>query len=339
MVESPTVSVIMPAFNCANVISRSIKSVLSQSLPSFELIIVDDGSSDNTGSIIESFSKQDHRIKYYREPNSGVSCARNYGISQSSGRFITFVDSDDELKPHALYDLVQSNESHASDLVLGSYEVLDSNSVCFPVYEYPFHDYKSITTNGYDCIESLLSINEFSISGACWRALFSGKLIQDNHICFPVGIHMSEDFYFMLDVFRHVDSVVLSKNIVYRYHKNSNSVTNNYIPTIRHDMEYVNRFIYKVCRGDSRLLSLYRDCVANTSFFLIKNELYRRKGSFFSIRSILSDPKYLNSIRLLDSGSSLSRKRTAILRLLAFSPFLGALLCCSVLRSKIISSI
>ena len=100
-ISNPGISVIIPTYNRAHLISRSAKSVLAQTYPDFELIIVDDGSGDNTEEIIEALA--DPRIRYLRhESNRGVSAARNTGIRAARGDYIAFQDSDDEWLPQKL---------------------------------------------------------------------------------------------------------------------------------------------------------------------------------------------------------------------------------------------
>lgn len=97
MSEKPTVSVIIPAYNRVHLVGRSIRSVLNQTYQDFELIVVDDGSTDNTEEVVKEFQKQDRRVKYIKhEKNKGASAARNTGIKNSLGYFLSFLDSDDQ---------------------------------------------------------------------------------------------------------------------------------------------------------------------------------------------------------------------------------------------------
>lgn len=118
---APLVSVIIPTFNRSEYITRAAKSVLDQSFKDLELLIVDDGSTDETGKIIESLG--DPRIRYFFQPNQGVSRARNLGINNSRGNFISFLDSDDEWLPRKLEQQLESLESHPEYRIVHTNEI------------------------------------------------------------------------------------------------------------------------------------------------------------------------------------------------------------------------
>ncbi len=116
------VSIIMPAYNMLHHISHSVHSVLNQTYPHWELIIVNDGSSDQTLSVIEAFSKQDARIKVLDQPNQGVSTARNNGLKRAKGTYITFLDGDDLFDPFYLEKTVDCIQKNDSDMVFCKYK-------------------------------------------------------------------------------------------------------------------------------------------------------------------------------------------------------------------------
>ena len=99
MRNNPPVSVLMPAYNTEKYIAEAIDSVLKQNLQVFELIIVDDGSTDGTAEVIKKYQDRDSRIKYFYQPNSGVAAARNRCIAEATGKYLTFLDSDDWWEP------------------------------------------------------------------------------------------------------------------------------------------------------------------------------------------------------------------------------------------------
>jgi glycosyltransferase involved in cell wall biosynthesis len=126
----PFFSVILPTFNRAHLISEAIESVLHQSFNDWELIIIDDGSQDNTFEIIRSFVLNDERLRYHFAHNRGLAMARNMGIQMSRGKYITFLDSDDEYLPEHLQLRVEYLKAHPEiELLHGGVEVIGPNMV------------------------------------------------------------------------------------------------------------------------------------------------------------------------------------------------------------------
>ncbi|MDL0145388.1 glycosyltransferase family 2 protein [Halobacterium salinarum] len=113
--ESPQVSVIIPTYNRAEVVSRAVDSVLGQSLQDFEIIVVDDGSSDETKRVIDDF--EDRRVEYIYQSNQGANTARNRGIKESTGEYISFLDSDDEFKREYLAKSVEAISSGSENCI------------------------------------------------------------------------------------------------------------------------------------------------------------------------------------------------------------------------------
>ncbi|MDQ1639510.1 MAG: hypothetical protein QOF62_2849 [Pyrinomonadaceae bacterium] len=117
---SPLVTVIVPAYNYGRFIPETLRSVQAQSYQFWECIVVDDGSTDETGNTVRSFSKEDPRIKYIRQDNQGLAAARNTGIRKASGEYFQFLDADDLLEPHKFERQVRFLEQHSHvDIVFG----------------------------------------------------------------------------------------------------------------------------------------------------------------------------------------------------------------------------
>jgi glycosyltransferase involved in cell wall biosynthesis len=139
MAKKPTVSVIIPTYNRAHLIGRAIKSVLNQTYQDFELIIIDDGSTDNTEDIIRQFQEKDKRIKYKKhDKNKGGSAARNTGIKNSKGKYIAFQDSDDEWLPNKLEKQMKIFKKESPNLGIvytGFYRIKDSEKEYIPSHE------------------------------------------------------------------------------------------------------------------------------------------------------------------------------------------------------------
>lgn len=124
--EENLVSIVMPAYNCAHYIGETIQSVLVQTYEDWELLIVDDRSTDNTKQVVDKFLLQDNRIRYIElEKNSGVAIARNRGIEEAKGNYIAFLDSDDLWKKDKLEKQVQFMQEHQYAFTFTSYDLID----------------------------------------------------------------------------------------------------------------------------------------------------------------------------------------------------------------------
>lgn len=127
--KGPLVSVVIPTFNRGYIISRAIESVLNQSYTNWELIIVDDGSTDDTKDIIKSYLK-DKRVKYFYQKNAGVSAARNLAIKKARGEYIAFLDSDDEFLSNKLGVQLRSMRLKKAELsICGEYQIFENSKV------------------------------------------------------------------------------------------------------------------------------------------------------------------------------------------------------------------
>lgn len=125
--KNPQVSVIMPAYNCEKFIEASVRSVMAQTVTDWELLILDDGSSDATWTIVEALAREDNRIRPVKNPqNMGVAKTRNHGIDLSKGAFIAFLDSDDIWHPDKLEKQLQRMEETGADFSYTSYAIVDA---------------------------------------------------------------------------------------------------------------------------------------------------------------------------------------------------------------------
>lgn len=125
---SALVSVIIPMYNCSLYIERCIVSLLAQTYDQIEILIVDDGSTDNSGEIVKTYARRSDRIKYYFQQNSGPGRARNKAIEESKGKYLLFVDADDYLDENYIQDMVQCAEANKAELVIAGYTFVYEDS-------------------------------------------------------------------------------------------------------------------------------------------------------------------------------------------------------------------
>lgn len=117
----PEVSVVVPIYNVAEYLPKCIESILAQTYPDYELILVNDGSKDNSPEIAEEYAKKDPRIKVIHKPNGGLSDARNEGMKYATGKYVSFIDSDDFIEPDMLEKCVNAMHADDADMVIFDY--------------------------------------------------------------------------------------------------------------------------------------------------------------------------------------------------------------------------
>lgn len=210
---TPLISIIIIVKNNEDLLPRAIESVLAQTQKDLELIIVNDGSTDGTGNIIDSFKKADPRVKpQHLETNLGRSSARNIGLDHSCGKYVTFLDADDYLPETAIADLSNAAEEHQSDIVFGKIKPFDSKTGKWIPHHYTDifmgqerHDFKL-----HDYPELL---NNHSIVGRCFRTQY----LNEHKIRFSTKRRNAEDvtFSFYSTFHAHRMSIIPKKTVYY----------------------------------------------------------------------------------------------------------------------------
>lgn len=201
------VSVIIPVYNSERYLSDCIDSVLSQSYTNIEIILVDDGSTDSSPQICNDFCKNYKNILVLHQKNSGVSAARNAGVSLSNGEYITFLDSDDMLTKNAISSLLCSALKSNADLTIGSMST---------------KEFLPIGTFTGEWLLSM-SLKDLSITYSACRILYKHSFISD--ILFEHGRTCSEDSFFVFQCALRRPIVTIIDDVVYFYRENLQSVT------------------------------------------------------------------------------------------------------------------
>lgn len=221
--SKPFLSVILPTYNRKYCVGRMINSVLKQNFTDFELIIVDDGSSDNTAEMIEE-KYNDCRIKLIKKENGGVSSARNAGISVAVGEWITFVDSDDYLLDGFFEDIYQTLQKVDCEvLVYGGYSVDSENQLkSIPLFWIKSKEEKEMTKSGKDFFRDFCLLH--GNSWACAK-VFKRSLIVSHSLSFDENIHYGEDMLFNLMSYWIATSVTINPKKYYVGDTNNISLT------------------------------------------------------------------------------------------------------------------
>lgn len=214
-------SVIIPAFNCEKSIEHTVNSIISSGLTDLEIVIVNDGSTDNTAHVCNSLCSQYSFIKYSEQENSGVSVARNKGISIATGEYIMFFDADDTAKENGFTECVDIIKSEKPDiLVFGMCFDYYKNSKIYRREELLPEQAGLLKKNQIKAeLEGLYNTN--SLSSAC-NKFFKRALISEHNISFNTNYFLMEDFLFSLECLKVCENIYCLPKALYHYKQSEN---------------------------------------------------------------------------------------------------------------------
>lgn len=294
------ISIIAPVYNVEKYIDRFIKSVLKQTYSNWELILIDDGSTDDSGKICDRYASNDERIIVYHQKNSGVSTARNTGLTNCTGDYISFVDTDDWLEMDMYQCLVNSIKTYNSDM-----------SVC-DVYR--VNENENIKKNA-KCLENYHSLIDqkdiyhtiFISSATLWNKLFLRNAVIDCR--FNSKLRYGEDMIFFLDVIPNLKTASVVKEAKYNYVVNrkgnvvSSKLDNRSLEYIQNGIEVYNRMV-AIGYPNVGLNKLY--FIVNQVLSKVIDQKPRDKKLFISkCQSAIRIPSLFNCIRYCLNSRSL----------------------------------
>lgn len=236
----PKVSIIIPIYNAETTLHTCLLSVSNQTYNNLEIILVNDGSTDNSLQICYHFARQDERIKVITQTNLGPSAARNKGISHSTGRYIQFVDADDRLTKLMTETLIHQ-VTNSTDLVLCGYEVVNNKKS------------QVITPN----IRGIFSLEQFChyigqlfaqqlLPSPC-NKLYQTNIIKKNKLSFPIHLNFGEDLVFNMNYLKKCNQIAMTNESLYIYnnqpHSLSKQINENYFNEQLRLIEKVERFL------------------------------------------------------------------------------------------------
>ncbi|MDD7281953.1 glycosyltransferase family 2 protein [Floccifex sp.] len=221
--NNPIVSVIVPVYNSIKYLNTAVDSILSQDFASFELLLVDDGSSDGSEHLCDEIAQKDSRVKVIHKENGGMCSARNVGLKQAKGKYILFCDNDDIYLPHLMRDNVALAEENTADIVKYSRlrVHIDNGNKTEEKYIY---QYEPCVLSGED-IYAKYSIQR-NISSGVWCNLYRKDIILEHNIFFPEDFRFGyEDMYFNIEYYKYVNKVVLNPKVYYHWIQRDNHST------------------------------------------------------------------------------------------------------------------
>lgn len=265
---NPLVSLIIPVYNTENTLRRCMDSALNQSFSNYEIILVDDGSEDNSPSICDKYANDCHNVRALHKENGGLGSARNAGIDAAKGKYICFADSDDYLNSDYLECLVRTIIDNGSDIVIAGYylkrgNVKTPNSPRDLVGNYRGKQY-------YNFLLEYAKGNSYLYFA--WNKLFKRSVIQENNIKY-IDRHCAEDMQFNAQYYRYIHSASVISNCIYCYTvDNVNSLSNRRRAGFWNDMKIVLESYQQIFEG-KRIKDKTQAKINNLALVLLRNTL------------------------------------------------------------------
>ncbi len=207
------ISVVVPVYNSSQYLERCVDSILNQSYGDFELLLIDDGSTDDSGTICDKYSLLDKRVKAFHQTNKGVSAARNHGLHASNGEWITFIDSDDYIKPDYLANFNPSSLTKSDLVIQGIISTNQSGDIInrleYPEINIDLHLGGKIKIDKYQLFQNR----------GPYAKLYNRRIIHDNGLHFEEDISIAEDGIFFYSYLLYVHRLVVTSYAGYYYIK------------------------------------------------------------------------------------------------------------------------
>lgn len=261
--ENPFFSIIVPVYNVERYLRECIESIIGQSFKNFELILIDDGSNDSSGSICDEYSEQ---AKIIHKDNGGLSDARNVGTRQAIGKYLMYVDSDDYISNQEfLFETYQSLSNNPVDLlVFGAQKRYNKNIVDMPL------TCEGNRWNG--SIQQLCENGNFQISA--WGKIVKSSIIKDHNIEFRYGV-CSEDMEWNAKLLKYCNSTMIVNDKAYQYRQRegsiSQAITEKNIQDVFNNYLYCVKVAESIAEDKKKAMNIY--LAQNLSMFIISLSL------------------------------------------------------------------
>ena len=267
--SKPLVSVIVPVYNAEKFLAETLDSILHQTYEEYEVIAVNDGSTDSSGKILDEYAQKDSRIKPMHIANGGVSNARNCGLEVAEGEFVYFLDGDDTIDPFTFQLLM--NEISDCDVIQAGYE--------------SFYEDGTVTNDGF-ADKTLIGYGDIlggyflaEIKESCWNKLYRRDCIGD--IRFDTTLSVAEDSVFVHDVIKRAKKVKLLSIVTLHYRIHGNSCMHSEVKEI-HFLPMKLRDQYLVeCEGNKELYKKWVSFEAHLCFYLIRMIVADEQKKFY----------------------------------------------------------
>lgn len=233
-------SVIIPVYNCEKYLKRCIKSVINQTYKDFELILINDGSTDGSRVICKWAEEKDHRVIFIEQENKGPSAARNRGIEKATGDFVIFIDADDYIEKSCFRELQDFLQNNDVDILFKGFkfenqrtgEILDEVALSKGVYD---------KSEFHSIIKKLIDNDLF---GYTWCKVIKTKIFVEFNLRFNINYSLHEDLLLICQACEKVESIGVLDTTSYHYTKDEHTLCTKFRNNMIENMEYVNEQVF-----------------------------------------------------------------------------------------------
>lgn len=223
----PLISIIVPVYNSESTLNRCVDSILNQTFHDWELLLIDDGSTDQSGEICDQYDAKDQRINVFHKENGGVSTARNVGLDNAKGSWVTFIDSDDFISINFLSTFVRSQ---SSDLYICGIQFINNSAIYLPPEE-------CIKIEDVIELDNLLNKLYFTVP---WGKVYKNDIVQKNNIRFNINLKIGEDTDFVFQYLLYTNNIRLISKPLYHFFNDERGKITKYVLTAD---EYITHII------------------------------------------------------------------------------------------------
>lgn len=232
------ISVIIPVYNVEQYLKRCVDSVLHQESVSLEIILIDDGSTDSSGKICDDYAAEYPEVRCIHTPNAGPSTAKNIGYDLAIGKYIAFIDSDDEIKSNMFHLMLQSGNQHNADIVCCNYSQIDEKG---NISHTTHTDLEYVLTQD-EALKAILIKDK--IYSQCWTKIYKRQTMQENGVRNTEGLKTEEDFIYNIQAFACSKTVCIVDKPLYIYTHRSKSLSKDYYRD--HISQYIDNRIVRL---------------------------------------------------------------------------------------------
>ena len=317
------VSIIVPVYNTKKeYVSECLESLINQTYKNLEILLIDDGSLTETADFLDMYSKKYDNIRVIHKKNEGVSIARNVGLDNALGKWIMFVDADDILPLDSLEKMIVED---SADVILGK--------ICFN-----WNGSREVGDEQYDIISKetdvknikqeliksvLLMKSKTSSVGAIGAKVYRKKFLEDNNIRFEKYIKLGEDIMFNIRAYLNASNILISKDVVYEYRINSESVTQKYsdkVPIMVDDLvkaldANLKETLQVNYKREYDAFIIYQINYMFIKSIFHKETILKHNEQIACVQKILNDSKYNESINNVELNLLSSRKKALVILL------------------------